>query len=474
MNYLRKCIGIAIVSFIAFSALIWPGQVFGVGNTTVGVSAQGEAVSSGSQFTIDILVQPGSAIAGAQFNLTFDPSLVTVNSVTEGNLFKQNGANTYFVPGQINNNTGTVSGVCGVITTPGQTISSVGTLAIIACTARSATGTSRLELFNVVVGDSNGKAISLNVVNGQVSVNSSPTSPTPTPTLTSTPAPVPPPPSSTPSAPPASGGISGERQYLTEYMTQPGVFNQDVFLKSYDGILNLSIPGNTTVKTAEGWALSYIVLKPVESENQRPLVQDGNIVGLSYSLGPEGTVFDPPITISIVYDPAKIPARILETSLVIGYWNDTKGRWIALDNCQVDIARHNITAPLSHFSSYAVIGYPLKVPAPIANNMSTSTTSASLPQYENNPLNTPPQEINPAPTTTDTFIETNEYTAVTSFASDFTPEIADSQESNTPVSPTYAKEISLSLLAKITSIAIALSALVTFAIIYIRHHLFKK
>jgi len=33
-------------------------------------------------------------------------------------------------------------------------------------------------------------------------------------------------------------------------MTQPGVFSQAVGIKTYDGILNLSIPANTTGKTA--------------------------------------------------------------------------------------------------------------------------------------------------------------------------------------------------------------------------------
>jgi hypothetical protein len=474
MKYLRFYIIAVIISTLAFSALVLPRQVLGAGNGTVRVSAPTEAVAGGTPFTVSILVEPISAIAGAQFNLGFNPALVTVNSVAEGNLFKQNGASTYFFPGAINNNSGTISGACGVIITPGQTISIGGTLAVVNCTAKSGTGTSQLNLSNVVVGDINGQVVPLSVVNGQVGVNTIPASPNPTPTSIPTPSPSTAPSSgprpTTSSNPPANGGNSGDRQYLTEYMILPGVFSQDVTLKTYDGIINLFIPQNTNGKTAEGWALSYLVLKPAESVNQRPGPQDESIVGLAYDLGPEGTVFDPPIKLSIIYDPAKIPAGFAETDLIIGYWDETTGHWIKLDGCQVNTTSHVITVPLSHFSIYVVVAYPSEAPTTIASILPTSSMPLSL--AGNDPVYTATPEKSSIPNIANSVTDEPEYPVEINSANLPVRESMNSSDSITPASPiNETKEISLWMLAEITGISMALASLVAFTIIFIRHRL---
>ena len=85
------------VAILLMAGVYLPTHVSAAGAVIVSVSAPTQAVSSGQQFTVNINVQPNNAIAGAQFNLSFNPSLVSVNSVTEGNLFKQSGASTYFM-----------------------------------------------------------------------------------------------------------------------------------------------------------------------------------------------------------------------------------------------------------------------------------------------------------------------------------------------------------------------------------------
>lgn len=140
--------------------------------TTVSVAAP-SGIEPGEQFTVNINVAPGGAIAGVQFNLTFSPAVVTVNSVTEGNLLSQGGAPTYFGSGTINNVAGTVTGVAGVITAPGQSVSAAGTFAAINMTAGPG-GTSALTLSGVVVGDINGQAVQISVASGQVVVNRAP------------------------------------------------------------------------------------------------------------------------------------------------------------------------------------------------------------------------------------------------------------------------------------------------------------
>jgi len=143
------------------------------GSTVVSVSGP-EEVNPVEQFTVEILVEPETAIAGVQFNLAFDSSLVTVDSVAQGNLLSQGGATTYFSAGAIDNIAGTISGVAGAITTPEQTVSTAGTFAVITLTAGTQGGISPLTLSSVVVGDINGQPVQVSVVSGQVAINQAP------------------------------------------------------------------------------------------------------------------------------------------------------------------------------------------------------------------------------------------------------------------------------------------------------------
>jgi len=161
------------VFLILTMALVPFGVVSAQGDTIVRVSEPG-VIDPGEQFTVDIIVEPEVAIAGVQFNLSFDSSLVTVDDVAEGNLLSQNGATTYFTAGTIDNVAGTVRAVAGAITTPGQVVSAPGTFATITLTAGTQGGTSPLTLSNVVVGDINGESVPLSVVSGQVQINQAP------------------------------------------------------------------------------------------------------------------------------------------------------------------------------------------------------------------------------------------------------------------------------------------------------------
>lgn len=164
---------LTILLVVSLTVLL-PGITYAAGNAAVSVAAPSGARIPGEQFTVNISVVPNNAIAGMQFDLSYNPAIVTVNSVTEGNLLNQSGASTYFNSGQINNVAGTITGVFGAIISPGQTVSAVGTFAVITLTAGSTGGSSPLTLSNVVVGDINGNAIPVTVNSGTVSVNRPP------------------------------------------------------------------------------------------------------------------------------------------------------------------------------------------------------------------------------------------------------------------------------------------------------------
>jgi len=185
---------ILLIGLCLIGALSFVGMKFARSEveTQVYISPPSQTVNAGQTFTVNVFIEPAEAIAGAQFNLSFDPALLTANSVAEGNLLKQNGALTVFGNGTINNSAGTITNVYGAIITAGATVSSPETLASISFTAKTSAGTSPVTLHNVVVGNATGGAVTINVTDGDVTINipATPT-PTPTPTLTSTPSPTP-------------------------------------------------------------------------------------------------------------------------------------------------------------------------------------------------------------------------------------------------------------------------------------------
>jgi len=162
---------ISVILLLA-AALVFPCIAFADPATAVGVEPASKVVGVGETFTVNIVVDPDTDIAGVQVALSFDPSVVTANEVTEGNLLSQGGGLTYFIAGAIDNGAGTITGVFGTITTGGGTVSQSGTFATISFTAGTAAGTSALDLSDVIVGDAQGQAVDIEVADGSVTVTS--------------------------------------------------------------------------------------------------------------------------------------------------------------------------------------------------------------------------------------------------------------------------------------------------------------
>jgi len=149
--------------------------------TIVSISPSVKTVSRGETFTVDVYVEPDREIAGMQFNLKFNSSLLKVNSVSEGDLFKGDSdiINTFFNPGTIDNEKGIIKYVYGCILTPGENVSSPGTFATINITASDKAGTSQLSFIDippisVIVTDPEGNPVPIELKNGSVNVNRPP------------------------------------------------------------------------------------------------------------------------------------------------------------------------------------------------------------------------------------------------------------------------------------------------------------
>lgn len=126
--------------------------------------------SVGDNRTVDILVNPsGSEIVGVQLDIAYDAPVIIVTNVTEDNLLRQAGAETFFSHGTINNTTGKVNAVYGAILAPNASVFAGGSFARINISAVGR-GFSNITLSNIIVVSSNNTSLPVMVDNGEVMV----------------------------------------------------------------------------------------------------------------------------------------------------------------------------------------------------------------------------------------------------------------------------------------------------------------
>jgi len=117
---------------------------------------------------VAITITPKEAIAGAQLDMSFDPSMLSIEWVAEGDLFSE--YDTYFDQGVIDNTNGTLRNVVSLITTPNGSTTNQGSIAIVAIRAKTIPGETPLNLSNVIVGGPDGAPIDVDIINTTVTI----------------------------------------------------------------------------------------------------------------------------------------------------------------------------------------------------------------------------------------------------------------------------------------------------------------
>ncbi len=79
----------------------------------------------------------------------------------------------------------------------------------------------------------------------------------------------------------------------------------------------------------------------------------GPLPGTSIDLGPTGTTFAHPITVTIGFDPASLPLGVKPAYLQLEWWN--VDHWETLSNNSIDLVHSTVSATTSHFSIYAIL-----------------------------------------------------------------------------------------------------------------------
>ncbi len=124
-------------------------------STLVKIEPGSQEVNKGRQFTVSIAVEGAKGLAGFQMGIKYNPAVLEVVEVKEGDFLKGGGGGTNWLPPTIDKKAGVVNGITGVRTSPGG-VDGIGIIATLTFKA-IAEGESPLTLQNVLLSDSTAK-----------------------------------------------------------------------------------------------------------------------------------------------------------------------------------------------------------------------------------------------------------------------------------------------------------------------------
>jgi len=136
-------------------------------------------------------------------------------------------------------------------------------------------------------------------------------------------------------------------------ISDDGEVQESFTATSADGQLTLTIPEGTKALDKDGEPLESLEAAVDASPPDPP--EYNHIIGLTYDFGPDEATFDPPITFIWTYDPDDLPEDVDEKELVVAYYDESADEWVELD-CEVDTENGTITASVSHFTTFAILG----------------------------------------------------------------------------------------------------------------------
>ena len=164
-----------ITGVLAFTA--WSGLP--VHANIMSVDPSNTNVIAGQTLSLNIRIADASDLYAWEFDLGFDPTVLSATSVTEGG-FLVAGGSTLFILGTIDNLAGTISFTANSLQSATPGVDGDGILATIGFTALAA-GTSDLNLFNIILLDSELADITIDQVGGGNVIVSADTSSAPEP-----------------------------------------------------------------------------------------------------------------------------------------------------------------------------------------------------------------------------------------------------------------------------------------------------
>jgi len=140
-----------------------------------------------------------------------------------------------------------------------------------------------------------------------------------------------------------------------------GKIESSTEMASADGTISLSIDSDTILLDKDGEPIQ-LIQATVDPKPPSP-PEDADYVSSVYDLRPQGAIFNPPLKLTLSYDPDELPQGLREKDVYIAFYGDSQ--WEMLHYKQVDTERHRVATQIKHFARYAVlISSEQSAPAP--------------------------------------------------------------------------------------------------------------
>jgi Cohesin domain/PEP-CTERM motif len=155
-----------------FTSIIWIAVLFVVPACfagTISLSLPPGAISAGDTFTVGVAASGYTDLYAFQFDLAYNPSILSAVSVSEGS-FLLTGGTTFFIAGAIDNATGVVSGTADTLLGAITGVNGGGILASVQFLALAG-GSSPLTLFNPLFLSSGLADIATSTSSDSVTIN---------------------------------------------------------------------------------------------------------------------------------------------------------------------------------------------------------------------------------------------------------------------------------------------------------------
>jgi len=156
---------------------------------------------------------------------------------------------------------------------------------------------------------------------------------------------------------------------VTQYLPEAETVGQVVFLpatSSSDSVCTISFSNNSTARDSSGKPVTELTFSKEQVSYSLPAGYF--MLGDAYDIGPHGTTFIPPATLTMEYYDNLIPKMVNERRLVIATWNEYLGQWSIFPNSSVNPNADEISTSISHLSLFAVLS-PIK-PLPASFSVS--------------------------------------------------------------------------------------------------------
>ena len=150
------------------------------------------------------------------------------------------------------------------------------------------------------------------------------------------------------------------------------VLNTATEISSTDRGVRLNLVAGTLLKLQEQSLIG------AGNETNPPSSSDGSVCIRSYSFIPAGATFSPAAILTLKYE-TPLPPGLTESALYIAYWNGTV--WTKLDST-VDTAAKEVSASVTHFTTFAIRGIPETTVQTVASTTGSSPSPASSPVPE--------------------------------------------------------------------------------------------